>query len=137
MIKDIWLNLPVKDVNRSREFFTKLGFSFDVKYGNTKISAGMVVGEKKSIVMLFEESVFKTFAHHNIVNTKEATEVLISVELSSPEEVDQMAKKVPDAGGRVFTKPGGSQGWLYGFAFADPDGHHWNMLYMDMAKMPK
>lgn len=137
MTKDIWLNLPVKDVKKSKEFFTKLGFSFDTKYGNTAVSAGMVVGEKRFIVMLFEETAFKGFAQHKITDTKEAVEVLISIDAASREEVDQMAKKAADAGGTVFAKPSESQGWLYGCAFTDLDGHRWNVLYMDMAKMPR
>jgi len=137
MTKDIWLNLPVKDVKKSKEFFTKLGFSFDTKYGNTEVSAGMVVGEKRFVVMLFQENVFKTFTQQELTDTKKSSEVLISIDAASRDEVDQLAKKAADAGGNVFAKPGESQGWLYGCGFTDLDGHRWNVLYMDFSKMPK
>ena len=53
------------------------------------------------------------------------------------DEIDQLAKKVASAGGTVFAPPGENQGWMYGFAFTDPDGHRWNALHIDMSKMPK
>jgi predicted lactoylglutathione lyase len=62
---------------------------------------------------------------------------LFSFDAESREEVDEMAKKVKAAGGTLYAEPAENQGWMYGFAFVDPDGHRWNMLYMDMSKMPK
>jgi len=61
---------------------------------------------------------------------------LISIDAESREEVDEWAKKVTAAGGNVFAQPAENQGWMYGCAFADLDGHRWNVLYMDMSKMP-
>ena len=137
MTKELWINLAVKDVKKSKEFFTKLGFSFNSKYGDTEHSACLTVGTKNIAVMLFEESVFKGFTQNNITDTKQSTEVLLSIDAESREEVDEMAKKAEAAGGIVFGKPGEKQGWLYGCGFTDLDGHRWNVLYMDMSKMPK
>ena len=137
MTKDLWINLPVKDVKKSKEFFTKLGFSFDLKYGNTEHSAGMVVGSKKIVFMLFTESMFKGFINNNLTDARQSNEVLFSFDAESRAEVDEMAKKVEAAGGTLYAKPTENQGWMYGFAFIDPDGHRWNMLHMDMSKMPK
>lgn len=137
MIKQLWINLPVKDVNKSREFFTSLGFTLNTKYGNSEQSASLLVGEKNIVVMLFSEATFEKFTGNKIADTKQGTEVLFSIDAESREEVDEMAKKAAAAGGVVFAKPGESQGWMYGCGFADPDGHRWNVLYMDFSKMPK
>ncbi|MES2284764.1 MAG: VOC family protein [Bacteroidota bacterium] len=137
MTKEFWINLPVKDIKKSKEFFTKLGFSFNTQYGNSDESIALTIGSKNVIVMLFTEPTFKNFTNNEIVNTKQATEVLLSIDAESREEVDEMAKKAEAAGGIVFSKPAENQGWMYGCGFTDPDGHRWNVLYMDMAKMPK
>jgi uncharacterized protein len=130
MTKEIWLNLPVKNVARSKEFFTKLGFSIN-DHG------GVVIGKNNFTVMLFEESVFKGIVRNGIADTAMVSEVLISIDAESREEVDEWAKKVTAAGGNVFAQPAENQGWMYGCAFTDLDGHRWNVLFMDMSKMPK
>ncbi len=137
MTKDLWINLPVKDLAKSKEFFTKLGFSFNTKYGNTDISAGLIIGNKSMVVMLFAESTFEKFTKNKITDTKQSTEVLFSIDAESREEVDELAKKVVKAGGTIYGEPGENQGWMYGCGFCDLDGHRWNILYMDMSKMPK
>lgn len=136
MTKEIWINLPVKDVKRSREFFSKLGFTFNER-GSSEHSLSMFVGEKNVIFMLFEEAMFQNFTQHTITDTSKSTEVLFSIDAESREEVDQLAKAAADAGGDLFAPPGENQGWMYGCAFADPDGHRWNVLYMDMSKIPQ
>ncbi|KRE49535.1 VOC family protein [Paenibacillus sp. Soil522] len=136
MAKEFWINLPVKDLNKSKEFFTKLGFSFHPRHENSDEAAGLLIGDKNVIVMLFPESTFKKFTRNEITDTKQATEVLLSIDAESREEVDEMVRKAVKAGGTVFSEPGG-QGWMYGAGFADLDGHRWNVLYMDMSQMPK
>jgi len=137
MTKEIWINLPVKDINKSKEFFTKIGFSNNPGLGNSDVSTSFLIGSKKVIIMLFDESVFKNFTRNNIPDTKESTEVLFSFDAESREEVDELAKKVKEAGGTLYGEPGEIQGWMYGCGFCDLDGHRWNVLYMDMIKMPK
>lgn len=87
--------------------------------------------------MLFPEATFRTFTGNGVVDTSQATEVLLSVGAGSREEVDEIAAKVEQAGGIVYGKPGDKDGWIFGCGFADLDGHRWNVLYMDMTKMPK
>lgn len=137
MIKQFWLNLPVKNIKKSKEFFGKLGFQFNTQHGNTDTSASLLVGEKNVVVMLFEEPAFKGFTNNEIADTTRGTEVLLSIDAQSKEEVDQMAQKAIDAGGKSTHKPGEMQGWMYGCMFSDIDGHRWNVLYMDMSKMPQ
>ncbi len=129
MTKEIWLNLPVKDASKSKEFFKKLGFSIN-DFG------GVVIGKNNFPVMLFEEPVFKGFVRNELADTSKVSELLISIDAESREEVDEWAKNVTAAGGNVFAQPAENQGWMYGCAFADLDGHRWNVLYMDMSKMP-
>ena len=136
MTKEIWLNFPVKDVNKSKEFFGKIGFSLNEKHA----SGDMVcfeVGTKQMTVLFFAEETFKGFTKSEISDTKAGSEVLISFDAESREEVDETAKKVWDAGGKIFSEPAEINGWMYGFAFADLDGHCWNMVFMDFSKLPK
>lgn len=137
MTKQLWLNLPVKDVVKSKAFFEALGFSFNTAHGNTETSACLLVGEKNAVVMLFQNEVFEQFTQTKITDTNQAVEVLISIDAESREEVDELAQKAAAAGGFVFAKPGENQGWMYGCGFADLDGHRWNVLYMDISKMPQ
>jgi predicted lactoylglutathione lyase len=132
MTKELWMNLPVKDINRSKEFFSSIGFG--IKDGATDTSVAISVSEKNIIVMLFQEDIFKQFAKNGLADTSKTTEVLFSFGAESREEVDEVAKKVTAAGGNLFAPPAEIQGWMYGCAFADLDGHRWNALFMDMSK---
>jgi predicted lactoylglutathione lyase len=136
MVKQIWLNLPVKNVEKSKAFFTEIGFSFNEKHDTASYTC-MVVGENNFAVMLFEEKQFESCILNKIADTTVGSEVLISIDAQSREEVDEFAKKVQEAGGNVFAEPAENQGWMYGCGFADLDGHRWNVLYMDMSKLPK
>jgi predicted lactoylglutathione lyase len=136
MVKQIWLNLPVKNVEKSKAFFTKIGFSFNEKHDTASYTC-MVVGENNFAVMLFEETQFESCILNKIADTTVGSEVLISIDAQSREEVDEFANKIQEAGGNVFAKPAESEGWMYGCGFADLDGHRWNVLYMDLSKLPK
>jgi predicted lactoylglutathione lyase len=135
MTKEIWINLPVKDVEKSKAFFTELGFNLHPGHGDAN-SACLLLGEKNVAVMLFEENMFKGFTQNALSDAKQSSEVLISFDAESIAEVDEMAARAEKAGANIFGKPADIQGWMYGFGFADPDGHRWNMLYMDLSKMP-
>ncbi len=136
MTKEIWLNFPVKDVNKSKEFFSKIGFSLNEKQTSDEMAC-FEVGAKKITVLFFAEETFKGFTKSEISDTKAGSEVLISFDAESREDVDETASKVFEAGGTVFAEPAEIQGWMYGFAFADLDGHCWNMVFMDFSKLPQ
>ena len=136
MTKEIWINLPVKDVTKTKDFFTKIGFPLNEKQTNDEMAC-FNVGEKNITVLFFAEETFKGFTKNEISDTKAGSEVLISFDAENREEVDEMASKVFDAGGTVFSEPAEIQGWMYGCAFADLDGHRWNMVYMDFSKLPQ
>ena len=136
MTKELWINLPVKDINVSKEFFSRLGFSFNPRFSNNNDTACITIGTKNINVMLFKEAVFNGFTKNKIADTSQATEVLFSIDAESRDEVDEMANKAASAGGTVFSQPAELQGWMYGCGFSDPDGHRWNVLFMDMTKAP-
>lgn len=136
MTKSIWINLPVNDVNRSRDFFTQIGFTPNTQYGSNDDSASFLVGESKLVIMLFKKEMYESFAGGTVSNPISGTEVLFSIDAESPEEVDNLAKKVILAGGTIYGEPGYKDGWMYGCGFIDLDGQRWSILYMDMSKMP-
>ncbi|SFS70569.1 VOC family protein [Paenibacillus sp. BC26] len=134
MPKDIWINLPVKDVRKSSAFFREIGFTLNKQFEGQEDKAGLIIGEKNVVVMLFPEDTFRNFISSPIANAGEASEVLLSIGADSKEEVDELLVKVAAAGGTIYSKPHDA-GWMYGAGFADLDGHKWNVLYMDFSKM--
>lgn len=131
----LWINLPMKDPVKSREFYRSLGFQMSPVPGDDE-AFGLVIGNKKVMVMLFPEATFEGFAGAEVPDTADASQVLLSLGVDSREEVDELAAKARTAGGNVWGEPSDSGGWMYGAGFADPDGHRWNLLYMDQSRMP-
>jgi len=136
MTKELWLNLPVKDINKSKEFFQKIGFAQNEKYSGPGMAC-FEVGEKKINVLVCAEETFKTFTKSDVSDAGKGAEILISFDAESRDEVDETARRVFDAGGTIFAEPAEIQGWMYGFGFTDPDNHRWNMLFMDFSKLPQ
>ena len=134
MAQDVWLNLPVKDLPRSIAFFAEIGFSRLPGPGNGPHSASFTIGHKKIVLMLFDEKIFPSFTHHPVADTGAGTEVLFSLGADDRGQVDDLASKVEKAGGKVYAQPGPSNEFMYGCGFCDPDGHRWNVLFMEMGK---
>ena len=126
----LFVNLAVRDLERSKEFFTKLGFSFDPQFTDDK-AACMILGEE-AFVMLLTEPFFRTFTKRDLCDTKKQTEGLFALSCESRAEVDQMVKNAIDAGGKHAMDPQ-DHGFMYGWSFYDLDGHHWEVLWMDPA----
>jgi predicted lactoylglutathione lyase len=137
MTKEFWFNLPSKNVTKAREFFVKMGFTLNTHYGNNASSASFFIGQKNIVMMLFDEATFKSFTGDALADATSVHEVLFSIDAESKEEVDEMAQKAVAAGGKCSHKPTTMQGWMYGCVFTDLDGHRWNVLHMDMSKMPR
>jgi len=131
MVKQIFVNLPVKNLKTTIEFFTKLGFTFNPKFTDEN-AACMVIGEN-IFAMLLLEKFFKTFIKKEICDTVKFTEVLLAISVDSREKVDQMIQKAIEAGGNEPRKPQ-DEGWMYGRSFGDIDGHIWEVFYMDESK---
>jgi len=136
MTKQFWLNLPVKDIAKSKAFFSALGFKPNEHMGSGD-SACFLIGQQNAVLMLFPESQMENFMQAKISDTKAGSEMLMSFDAESREEVDSLAATAQANGGNVFSQPADIQGWMYGCGFTDPDGHRWNVLYMDMSKMPQ
>ena len=126
--KQIFVNLPVKDLGKTIEFFKKLGFEFNPQF--TDENATCIVVNENIFVMLLVEKFFKTFTQKEICVTTKNTEVIIALSTESREKVDQMLENVIKAGGKESRKPQ-DHGWMYGRSFEDLNGHLWEIIYMD------
>jgi predicted lactoylglutathione lyase len=124
----IFVNLPVKDLNKTIEFFTKLGFKFNPQF--TDVNATCMIIGLDIFVMLLIEKFFKTFTKKEICDTSKNTEVIVALSVESREKVDQMINKAIEAGGRESREPQ-DHGWMYGRSFEDINGHLWEIIYMD------
>ncbi|MGH9910447.1 MAG: VOC family protein [Nitrososphaerales archaeon] len=124
----IFVNLPVKDLNKSKEFFTKLGFTFNPQF--TDQNAACMVISEDSYAMLLVEPFFKTFTKKEIANAKESTEVLVALSVESREKVDEMLSRALAAGAKEAREPQ-DHGFMYGRSLEDLDGHIWEIFWMD------
>lgn len=134
MAKQIFVNMAVKDLKKSIEFFNKLGFSFNPKF--TDENAGCLILGENIYAMLLVEKFFKSFTKKEICDATKFTEVLIAIDSESRQKVDEMIKKAVGAGGSTYSDPQ-DHGWMYQHSFADLDGHQWEIVYMDESAMPK
>ena len=133
MATKIFINLPVKDLDRSKAFFSALGYNFNPQFTDEK-AACMVVSEHIYVMMLVE-SYFKTFTKKEVGNAHLATQVLLALDAASRDEVQQTITKATELGGSIYAKPQ-DHGWMYQHSFADLDGHQWEIIYMDATKLP-
>ena len=132
MTTKIFVNLPVKDLNRAVEFFTKLGFKFNPQFTD-KNATCMIISEDIFVMLLVEEF-FKTFTKKEICNTSKNIEAIIALSAESRENVDEMINKAIEAGGVEPRKPK-DHGWMYDRAFEDIDGHLWEITYMNKSSL--
>lgn len=130
MTQTLWLNLSVKNLGKAKIFYSALGFTFESLHDNNTMLA-MTVGVTKVPVMLFQEEHFAHVLQQEVTDTANSSEILISIDAESKEEVDEMADKVKAAGGKVFFPPTEIQGGMYNCAFSDIDGHRWNVLHLE------
>jgi predicted lactoylglutathione lyase len=128
----IFVNLPVKDLKRSIDFFTKLGFKFNPQFTNETATC-MIVGED-IFVMLLTEAKFKSFTPKAICDATKSTEVLVCLSRDNRAAVDDMVRKATAAGGTTYAEPK-DYGFMYQHGFQDPDGHLWELVYMDPKAM--
>jgi predicted lactoylglutathione lyase len=128
MNRSIFINLPVKDLEKSKAFWSKLGFTYNAQFTDEK-AACMVISDL-GFVMLLSEPFFETFTKRPISDTSKGTEALFALSCGSKEEVDRMVKTAIENGGAAAMDKQ-DHGFMYGWSFYDPDGHHWEVLWMD------
>jgi uncharacterized protein len=124
----IFVNLPVKDLTRSVEFFTKLGFGFDEQY--TDETATCMIVSDDIFVMLLTEEKFQTFTPKKICDAGKFTEVLVCLSLESRANIEEMVAKAVAGGGSTYNEPQ-DHGFMYAHGFQDLDGHIWELIYME------
>ncbi|HEY2021155.1 VOC family protein [Paraburkholderia sp.] len=133
MHKQIYVNLAVDNVERSKAFFTALGFSVEPRFSNDQ-AVSLILGEN-IYAMLLVKDMFKGFTPKPLADAKESTEVLVCLSCESREEVDSLVAKALAAGGAA-PRPPQDHGFMYGHAFEDLDGHIWELAYMDPNAQP-
>jgi len=132
MAKQIFVNLPVKDLKKSVDFFTKLGFTFNPQF--TDDNATCMIVSETIFVMLLVEPFFKSFTKMEVADTSKCNEAIICLSAENKEEIDEYVNKATEAGG--IENPKQDYGWMYNWGFKDLDGHNWEFAYMDMSQMP-
>jgi uncharacterized protein len=130
--RKIFVNLAVKDLDRSVQFFTKLGFAFDPRFTDEQATC-MIVSDE-AFVMLLVENRFKDFTKKEVADSTTQTEAILALSAESREQVDELAEKALEAGGAEANDPM-DHGSMYSRSFQDPDGHLWELIWMDPAAL--
>lgn len=135
MIRSIFVNLPVKNLTRSVEFFTGIGFSFNQQF--TDENGAMIIINDNASVMLLTDKFFQSFSKKPIGDAIKSPEVIVAFSAPSKEDIDSLVAKVEKAGGKVVDNIEELGGAMYGIRFEDLDHHLWEAIYMDMTAMSK
>ena len=129
MGKMIFVNLPVTDLDRSKRFYEALGLRNEPKFTNEQ--AAMMVLSDTISVMLLRHEFYSTFTGKRIADARETSQVLLAISCDDRSEVDAMVDAASANGGRADPGPEQDFGWMYNRSFEDPDGHHWEPMWMD------
>ncbi|HEX7634072.1 MAG TPA: VOC family protein [Noviherbaspirillum sp.] len=134
MSTQIYVHLPVKNLQRTKEFFLSLGFTFKPQFSNEQ-GACMVVSDT-IYVMLLTESFFQTFTGKPIADASKVAEVLVCLSCESRAKVDELIAKAVAAGGKTSREPQ-DHGFMYNHCFEDLDGHIWELVCMNASPVPE
>lgn len=134
MATQIFVNLAVNDLNKSVEFFTKLGYSFNPKFTNEKATC-MIISDT-IYIMLLTRPFFQTFTKKEIIDAHKSVECSICISADSKDAVNEMVDKAAAAGATI-PNPATDYGFMYQHSFADLDGHHWEFVWMDPNGAPE
>lgn len=133
MAQQIFVNLPIRDMARSRRFFESLGFEFNPQFTNEQ-GACMVIGENIH-VMLLVESFFQTFTKKPIADARACTEMLLCISRDTRAAVGEIVRRAQAAGAAVLSEPQ-DHGFMYSHGFEDLDGHIWEVVFLDPTAAP-
>lgn len=126
--KKIWSNLAVSDLERTTKFYTELGFKPNGR--PTEEITSFLVGDDKFVMHFFIEDKLRTGLKGELADLTQGNEIIFTLSAESKEEVDKWAKEVQKAGGNLVSQPEEFGEGYYGFVFADPDGHRFNVFFM-------
>src|SRR4051812_19272692 len=132
--RKMFVNVAVRDLKRSIDFFRKLGFEFNPQFTNDQGACMIVSGD--AYVMLLREDFFRTFTKREICDTGRASEALLALSCGSREEVDRMVHTAVAEGGK-HAMDAMDHGFMYGWSFYDLDGHNWEVFWMDPKGAPQ
>lgn len=128
MTSQIFVNLPVKDLSRSKEFFTRLGYTVNPQF--TDENAACLVISEHIYAMLLLEPYFTSFTKKEIPDTSTSAQAILALAADSRAEVDELVGKAIAAGGKAAGDPT-DEDYMYGRGFEDLDGHLWELFWMD------
>lgn len=134
MSRKIYINLPVKDLNQSIDFFKHLGFEFNPQF--TDDSATCMIVSDDIFVMLLTHEKFQSFTPKPIADATKSTEVLLCLSLESRAAVDEIVSQAVAAGGSTYNEPQ-DHGFMYGHGFQDLDGHIWEIISLESSPTPQ
>jgi uncharacterized protein len=126
--RQVWANLSVADVERTRKFYDSLGFKLNGDPNNGQL-VSFFAGSDDFIIHFFRVDMFEKASVGSAADLSEGNEIMYTIGANSREEVDTWADQVKDADGSLFSEPAEMQNGWYGCGFADPDGHKWNVFY--------
>ncbi|MEX1122818.1 MAG: VOC family protein [Balneolales bacterium] len=126
--RQVWANLPVKDVERTSQFYTEMGFKLNGDPKNGQL-VSFFAGRDDFIIHFFRADMFKESSKGDAADLSKGNEIMVTIGANSREEVHAWAEQVKQAGGSIFDEPAVIQNNWYGCGFADPDGHKWNVFY--------
>ena len=129
MATQIFVNLPVKNLDQAKGFFSALGYTFNPQFTNQN-GACMVVSEGHTYVMLLAEPFFQTFTPKPVADARQSTEVLVCLSCDSRAALDETVRKAV-AAGATTPRPPQDHGFMYQHGFEDLDGHLWELVYME------
>lgn len=133
MATQIFVNLPVKDLEKSKAFFSSMGFAFNEQFTDEK-AACLIIGENIYAMLLVEEF-FRSFIKKDIADSSKFAEVINAFSVDSKDKVNELADKALAAGASQYSEPQ-DYGWMFSRNFQDLDGHLWEVVYTDMTAIP-
>ena len=124
-IRAVFINLPIRDVSKTRAFWSNLGFTFSEQYSDEKALC-LRLKDDEILAMLIAEDYFRTFTHRP-VSDRESTQVLLAIDVGSRGKVEQIMRLAVENGAKRYLQPE-DQGFMYYDRFTDPDGHQWEIM---------
>ena len=129
--KKIWANFAVTDLKRTTKFYTELGFKPNGIHSSTDELTSFLFGKDNFVIHFFKKDILQTNIRSEIVDSEKSNEIIFTLSAKSKKQVDKWAKQVESAGGKIISRPEEFGKGYYGFIFADPDGHRFNIFYME------